>query len=73
MFQKTGGKYAKALEAADGKTFRFDGTVLRFSEAVVHGSEGSMLGWVIMATVECEAERFMFAPDIQRPNVHSYA
>ena len=67
MFQKTGGKYAKALEAADGKTFSFDGTVLRFSEAVVHGSEGSMLGWVIMATVECEAERFMFAPDIQGP------
>ena len=33
MFQKTGGKYAKKLEAADGKTFTFGQTALRFSEA----------------------------------------
>jgi len=26
-----------------------------------------MLGWVIMATIEHEGERFMFAPDIQGP------
>src|SRR5690554_1771373 len=46
MFQKTGGKYAKSLEAADGKTFTFGtDTVLRFSEAVPHGSENAMLGW----------------------------
>jgi uncharacterized protein len=67
MFQKTGGKHAKTLEAADGKTFTFGGTTLRFSEAVAHGSEDSMLGWVIMATVRCGEERFMFAPDIQGP------
>jgi predicted metallo-beta-lactamase superfamily hydrolase len=40
---------------------------LRFPEAVVHGSEDSMLGWVTMAVVEIEAERFMFAPDVQGP------
>ena len=67
MFQKTGGKYAKTLEAADGKTFSFGGTTLRFSVPVAHGSEDSMLGWVIMAVVECESERFMFAPDVQGP------
>lgn len=67
MFQKTGGKYAKNLEPADGKTFSFGQTVLRFSEAVVHGPENSMLGWVIMAVVEYEEERFMFAPDVQGP------
>lgn len=68
MFQKTGGKYAKTLEAADGKAFSFgEETVLRFSEAVFHGSEASMLGWVVMATVECCGERFMFAPDVQGP------
>jgi predicted metallo-beta-lactamase superfamily hydrolase len=67
MFQKTGGKYAKSLETADGKTFTFGATKLRFSEAVAHGSEGSMLGWVIMATVEHGDERFMFAPDVQGP------
>jgi predicted metallo-beta-lactamase superfamily hydrolase len=67
MFQKTGGKHAKTLEAADGKTFTYGNTSLRFSEAVAHGSEDSMLGWVIMAVVEYEGERFMFAPDIQGP------
>ena len=67
MFQKTGGKHAKTLEAADGKTFTYGKTSLRFSEAVAHGSEDSMLGWVIMTVVEYEGERFMFAPDIQGP------
>jgi hypothetical protein len=67
LFQKTGGKYAKTLEAADGKTFTYGRTTLRFSEPVAHGSEDSMLGWVVMATVECEGERFMFAPDVQGP------
>jgi predicted metallo-beta-lactamase superfamily hydrolase len=68
IFQKTGGKHAKSLEAADGKAFAFGGdTVLRFSEAVSHGPEDSMLGWVIMTTVECGSERFMFAPDVQGP------
>jgi predicted metallo-beta-lactamase superfamily hydrolase len=67
VFQKTGGKYAKKLESADGKAFAFGSTLVRFSEAVVHGSEDAMLGWVIMAIIEHEGERFMFAPDIQGP------
>jgi predicted metallo-beta-lactamase superfamily hydrolase len=68
LFQKTGGKHAKSLEAADGKTFAFgENTFLRFSEAVTHGPEDAMLGWVIMAEVEYEGEKFMFAPDIQGP------
>jgi hypothetical protein len=68
LFQKTGGKHAKTLETADGKTFVFGKeTVLRFSEAVSHGHEGSQLGWVVMALVECQGERFMFAPDVQGP------
>jgi predicted metallo-beta-lactamase superfamily hydrolase len=68
LFQKTGGKYAKALEAADGKTFAFGkSTLLRFSEPVSHGPDDSMLGWIVMALIECEGERFMFAPDVQGP------
>jgi hypothetical protein len=67
MFQKTAGKVAKALEAADGKTFNYGKTKLWFSEAVAHGSDDSMLGWVVMAVVEHGDERFMFAPDIQGP------
>ena len=67
LFQKTGGKYAKKLESADGKTFTYGQTALRFSEPVAHGSEDSMLGWVTMAVVEHKGERFMFAPDVQGP------
>jgi uncharacterized protein len=67
MFQKTGGRYAKVLEAADNRTFHYGKTSLHFSEAVAHGTEDSMLGWVIMAIVEHGGERFMFAPDIQGP------
>jgi len=67
MFQKTGGKHAKALVAADGKAFTFEKTLLRFSSAVAHGSEDSGLGWVVIAVVECGNERFLFAPDVQGP------
>jgi uncharacterized protein len=67
MFQKTGGKYAKTMESADGRTFNFGKTTLSFSKAVSHGSEKSILGYVVMALVECEGERFMFAPDVQGP------
>jgi predicted metallo-beta-lactamase superfamily hydrolase len=67
MFQKTGGKYAKSVEAADGKTFRFGSTKLSFSEAVPHGAEDGILGSVIMTIIEFEDERFMHAPDVQGP------
>jgi predicted metallo-beta-lactamase superfamily hydrolase len=67
MFQKTGGKYAKKLKDADGNTFTYGATKLRFSEPVSHGQDNSMLGYVIMASVEYGDERFMFAPDVQGP------
>jgi hypothetical protein len=67
MFSKTGGKYAKRVESADGKTFEFGDTKLKFSEPVFHGSVNSMLGWVIMTTIECDSERILFASDVQGP------
>lgn len=67
LFQKTGAKHAKIFEAADGKTYTYGLTKLCFSSAVAHGSDDHSLGWVIMATVECGDERFMFAPDVQGP------
>jgi predicted metallo-beta-lactamase superfamily hydrolase len=74
MFQKTGGKHAKVLEVADSRTFNFGKTSIRFSEAVAHGSEDYMLGWVIMTIIEHGGERFMFAPDIQGPmSMHTLA
>jgi predicted metallo-beta-lactamase superfamily hydrolase len=73
MFQLTGGKHARKLVTADGKTFTFgSATQVRFSEPVFHGPEGSELGWVLMTTVEFQGERFMFAPDVQGPmSMHS--
>jgi len=67
VFAKTGGKYAKKLEYADGKTFEFGQTKLVFSEPVFHGPEDSQLGWLIMTTIEHETERFLFASDVQGP------
>jgi predicted metallo-beta-lactamase superfamily hydrolase len=68
LFQKTGGKHAKTLEAADGKTFTLGAhTTLRFSEPVTHGPENAALGWVVMAEVRYETECFVFAPDVQGP------
>jgi uncharacterized protein len=67
MFQKTGGSYAARLEVADGKTFMFGETQVRFSEPVFHGSDDSFLGWVLMTTIEYQQEKFMFAPDVQGP------
>jgi hypothetical protein len=67
MFQKTGGSYAEKLDVADGKSFSFGETEIRFSDPVFHGPENSFLGWVLMATIECRGDVFMFAPDVQGP------
>lgn len=67
VFSKTGGKYAKKLEYADGKTFEFGQTKLKFSNPVFHGPEDSQLGWLIMTTIEYEGERILFASDVQGP------
>lgn len=67
IFAKTSGKNAEKLEIADGKTFQFGGTVLRFSEPVFHGSKDTSLGWVLTTTIACEDEKIVFAPDVQGP------
>ena len=67
MFTKTGGKYAKKLEFADGKKFKFGETTIKFSEPVFHGSENTALGWVLMMLIEYEDEKVLFAPDVQGP------
>jgi hypothetical protein len=67
MFQRTAGGYAEKLENADGKTYRYGDTLVKFSEPVFHGSEDSFLGWVLMTTIDFRDEKFMFAPDVQGP------
>ena len=67
IFSKTAGKTARKLEFADGKTYNFGQTVLRFSEPVFHGPGNSQLGWLLMVTIEHEDERFLFTSDVQGP------
>jgi len=68
LFQKTGGKYAEKLEIADDKAFHFGkSTKISFSPPVFHGPENSALGWVLMVAIECDDEKFMYAPDVQGP------
>jgi len=67
MFAKTGGKKASKLEFADGRTFVFGETAIRFTTPVFHGREGSELGWVLMAIIERDDEKVLFAPDVQGP------
>jgi len=67
MFTKTAGSHTKKLETADGKTFTYGETALKFSEPVFHGPENSDLGYLLMLTVECGDEKFMFASDVQGP------
>jgi len=66
MFARTSGKRASKLEFADGRSFMFGETAMRFSSPVFHG-ENSELGWVLMTTIEHEDEKMLFAPDIQGP------
>lgn len=67
MFTKTGGKHAKRIEAADGRTFEFGNTTVKFSFPVFHGPEDSPLGWLLMSTIRCGAEKVLFASDVQGP------
>ena len=67
MFKKTGGKLAEKLEIADGKSFSFGETKIRFSDPVFHGPENTHLGWILMTTVQFGEEKFLFAPDVQGP------
>lgn len=67
VFSHTGGKYAERFEFADSRLFGFGETSIRFSEPVFHGERESDLGWLIMATIERENERVLFASDVQGP------
>jgi len=71
MFSKTGGSCAKNLRYADGRTFEFGETKVKFSEPVFHGAEDSPLGWVLMVAIEHEDEKILYASDVQGPMANS--
>lgn len=55
------------IHYADGNSFPAGDTLLKFSEPLPHGGEGSRLGFVIATTIEWEGEKFMHASDVQGP------
>ncbi|MEM2882798.1 MAG: hypothetical protein QXG32_06840 [Candidatus Bathyarchaeia archaeon] len=71
LFQGFVEDVAERVEVADGRAFEFGSTRLRFSNPVPHGEEGGRLGWVLMATVEYDAQKLMFASDVQGPSSDS--
>jgi len=67
LFQRISGKFVARLESADGRSFRFGETELRFSQPVFHGEENSALGWVLMLVVQHGDEKVLHASDVQGP------
>jgi uncharacterized protein len=67
MFKQASEKWAEKIEAADGQTYQFGRTTVRFPSAVPHGEDESGLGWVLLCVVERSGEKFVFAPDVQGP------
>ncbi len=67
MFKQAAEKWAEKFEVADGRTFQYGKTTVRFPEPVPHGEEQSGLGWVLLCIVEKSDERLVFAPDVQGP------
>jgi len=67
LFQKISSKFIDRLETADGKTFRFNETELKFSQPVFHGEENSELGWVLMLIIQRGQQKILHASDVQGP------
>ncbi len=67
MLKKTMGSSFKTFEVADGKTFSYGKTKLKFSKPVFHGEEDTPLGWVIMSTIEFGGQKVLHASDVQGP------
>ena len=52
---------------ADDNSFEIGDTVLKFSNPLSHGSEGSRLGYVVALTIEWDGKTLMHASDVQGP------
>ena len=60
---------AKRIECADGREFALSGTKIKFSPPVPHGDALSKSGFVVMCSISHEGEKFVFASDVQGPQV----
>lgn len=67
IFQSFCRKIAKKTIIADGASFEYGHTRVRFSKPLPHGEESSGLGSVLALIVESDSERLIHASDIQGP------
>jgi len=67
MFQKLNSRVAKEIRVADGKSFKFGHTTLKFSRPVFHGPPESQLGYVLMLMIQTPGCSVVHASDVQGP------
>jgi predicted metallo-beta-lactamase superfamily hydrolase len=67
IFQTFCRKIETEIVVADGKTFDYGRTKVRFSSALPHGEESTELGSVLAMVVESGSEKLIHASDVQGP------
>ncbi|MGC8816856.1 MAG: MBL fold metallo-hydrolase [Candidatus Hadarchaeum sp.] len=67
IFQKLNANIARGIKIADGNSFSYGQTTLKFSRPVAHGSAGTELGYLLMLTVKTSGCTLVHASDVQGP------
>jgi predicted metallo-beta-lactamase superfamily hydrolase len=67
MFQRFVKRIGSKCEVADRKIFGYGATRVKVSQPVPHGEEETVLGWVLMTTIESGEEKLLHASDVQGP------
>ena len=67
IFQSFCRKIQAEIIVADGKSFDYGDTKVRFSPALPHGEDSTELGSVLATVIESGSEKFIHASDIQGP------
>ena len=67
IFQSYCRKIQAEIIVADGKSFDYGDTKVRFSPALPHGEDSTELGSVLATVIESGSEKFIHASDIQGP------
>lgn len=71
IFQSFCRKIDARIIVADSKSFRYGGTIVRFSVPLPHGEDSGELGSVLATVIELGSEKFIHASDIQGPMSNS--
>lgn len=67
IFQSFCQKIGAKTVVADGRSFDYGDTRVRFSPALPHGEDATELGSVLATVIESRSEKFIHASDIQGP------